>query len=93
MINPWFPDALIPAVGILATTAELIFGIFLLVGFKTELVARLSGILLLLFAFSMAASIGVKKVFDFSVLAASAGAFALGLMKEKYLEVDNLIKK
>ncbi len=93
LINPWFPDSVIPIIGVLATVAEIIFAICLIIGFKTELFAKLSGFLLLIFAVSMTFSTGIKGAFDFSVFSASAGAFALSLMKEKYLELDNLIFK
>ena len=91
IINPWFSNAMISAIGIIATTAEIVFALCLLVGFKTELFAKLSGILLLIFALSMTFSTGIKGAFDFSVFTASAGAFALSLLKEKYMELDNLI--
>lgn len=93
MLNPWIPSSLISTVAIVATAAEIIFALFLLIGFKTELVARLSGILLLLFALSMTFSTGIKGAFDYSVFTASAAAFALSLMKEKFMEVDTLAKK
>ncbi|WP_339895070.1 DoxX family protein [uncultured Algibacter sp.] len=93
MINPWIPNSLIPTIGILATVAEIAVAIFLIIGFKTELFAKLSGFLLLVFALSMTFSTGIKGAFDYSVFSASAGAFALSLMKEKYLELDNLISK
>lgn len=93
LINPWVPVSLIPAIGTLATAAEIIFAIFLIIGFKTELFAKLSGFLLLVFALSMTFSTGIKGAFDFSVFSASAGAFALGLLKDKYLELDILISK
>lgn len=93
LINPWIPNSIIPTVGIIATTAELIFAIFLIIGFKTELFAKLSGFLLLLFALSMVSSTGIKGALDYSVFSASAGAFALSLIKEKYLEFDNFISK
>ncbi len=93
LINPWVPNSMISAIGIFATTAEIVFALCLLVGFKTELFARLSGILLLIFALSMTFSTGIKGVFDFSVFTASAGAFALSLLKAKYMELDNLISK
>ncbi|WP_370478480.1 DoxX family protein [Tamlana flava] len=93
LINPWFPKTLIPTVAILATAAEISLAIFLIIGFKTELFAKLSGFLLLIFALSMTFSTGIKGPLDFSVFTASAGAFALSLMKEKYLESDNLILK
>lgn len=91
MINPWIPNSLISTIAILATVAEIAFAIFLIIGFKTELFAKLSGFLLLIFALSMTFSTGIKGAFDYSVFSASAGAFALSLMKEKYLELDNLI--
>jgi len=90
ILNPWFPNSMISIVGTIATTAEIIFAICLLIGFKTELFAKLSGFLLLIFALSMTFSTGIKGAFDFSVFSASAGAFALSLMKEKYLEIENL---
>lgn len=93
ILNPWIPISLIPALAIIVTAAEIILGLFILIGFKTELSAKLSGVLLLLFALSMTFSIGIKHAFDYSVFAASAAAFALSLMKQKYLEVDSLLKK
>ncbi len=93
LINPWFPDFLISPIGILASAAEIIFAICLIIGFKTELFAKLSGYLLLIFALSMAFSTGIKGVLDYSVLSVSAGAFALSFMKEKYFELDILIDK
>lgn len=91
LINPWFPNSLIPALGIIATGAEIIFALCLLLGFKTELFAKLSAFLLLIFALSMTFSTGIKGALDFSVFTASAGAFALSILKEKRWELDILI--
>ena len=77
--------------GTIATGAEIIFALFILIGFKTELFAKLSGFLLLLFALSMTFSTGIKGALDFSVYTASAAAFALSTLKEKYLEVDGYL--
>ena len=92
-INPWFPIAMISTIGIIATTAEIVFALCILLGYKTELFAKLSGFLLLVFALSMTFSSGIKGALDYSVFIASAGAFALSTMKEKYMELDNLISK
>lgn len=92
-INPWIPASLVSAVAAIATAAEIILGICLIIGFKTELTAKLSGILLLLFALAMTTTVGVKKVFDASVFAASAASFALSLLKEKFRELDSLLLK
>ncbi len=92
VINPWFPKSAVPALAVIATAAEILFAICLLIGFKTELFAKLSGLLLLIFALSMTFSTGIKSAFNASVFAASAGAFALGTLKEKFLEIDGLMK-
>ena len=93
LINPILPESLISPIGIIATVAEIAFALLLVIGFKTELVARLSGFLILIFSIAMMTSIGIKSVFDYSVLSASAGAFALSTMKEKFLELDLLFNK
>jgi thiosulfate dehydrogenase (quinone) large subunit len=93
VINPWFPDSIIPILGLVATLAEVILAIGLIIGFKTELMARLSGFLLLIFALSMTFSIGIKAPLDYSVFSAATAAFSLSLMKEKYLEVDSWLLK
>lgn len=92
VINPWFPESLVSIAAIIATAAEVLFALFLLIGYKTELFAKLSGILLLVFALSMTFSSGIKGAFDFSVFTASAAAFALSTMKIKYLEVDKSVE-
>lgn len=92
-INPIIPASMIPALGGFVTAAEVVFALCLIIGFKTELIAKMSGSLMLLFALAMIITSGFKGAFDYSVLAASAGAFALGTMKQKYLEVDMILAK
>ena len=91
LINPWVPVAAIPALGAIATAAEIVLGICLIIGLRTEWVARLSGMLLLLFALSMTFSTGLKGALDFSVFTASAAAFALSFMPGKYWELDSML--
>jgi uncharacterized membrane protein YphA (DoxX/SURF4 family) len=93
ILLPWLSGVWVQIAAGAATAAEIIFAIFLLIGWKTSLFAKLSGILLLLFALSMSFSTGVKTAFDASVYAASAGAFALGAMRVKFLELDSLVMK
>lgn len=83
MINPWLPASLIGPVGWAATVAEVVLAVLLIIGYRTEMVAKASGILLLLFALAMTFSTGVKRAFDYSVFSATAGAFALSLLKER----------
>ena len=92
-LNPWFPSVTIPTVGFIVTAIEVIFAICLIVGFKTSLFARLSGYLLLIFAFAMLITTGITGVFDYSVFTASAGAFTLSLLKDDFLELDKFLFK
>lgn len=92
-MNPWLPENLIAGIGFMATAAEIIFGLCLIVGYKTNLFSKLSGILLLVFALAMAFSSSIKTPLDYSVFAASGAAFALGTIKKKFLEIDQLFAK
>lgn len=92
ILNPWLPVSMIPAVAIIATVAEAVFGLLLLIGFKTRIVANLSGVLLLFFALAMTFSTGIKGALDYSVFTAAAAAFALGAIREKFLEIDATLK-
>lgn len=91
-LNPWVPQAFMPFIGWLSTLLEIVFGLGLIIGFKTSLMAKLSGWLLLIFALSMAFTRGIKAPLDYSVFTASAAAFGLSLLKEKFLEIDTLLK-
>jgi thiosulfate dehydrogenase (quinone) large subunit len=92
ILNPWFPAALIPTVGWLATVAEIALGLLLLIGFQTRWAARLSGLLLLAFAFGMTAGTTIKSAFDASVFAASAGAFLLAKARTFPWSIDSMIQ-
>jgi uncharacterized membrane protein YphA (DoxX/SURF4 family) len=61
------------------TVAETVLGVLLLVGLYARMAALLSGVLLLLFALSMALALGLKAPLNFSVFSASAGALLLSV--------------
>src|SRR5271168_1531370 len=60
-----------------ATIAELVLGIFLLLGIWPRWTALGSALLLILFGMAMAISFGLKSPLDYSVFSASAAAFLL----------------
>ncbi|WP_299442491.1 DoxX family protein [uncultured Aquimarina sp.] len=93
LLNPWAPEFMTNSIGLIATLAEIILAFFLLIGFKTALSARISGVLLLIFGVTMTFTLGIKAPLDYSVFSASAAAFGLSLIKEQYLEIDQLFKK
>jgi thiosulfate dehydrogenase (quinone) large subunit len=76
-LNPYMPVNIIPLLAYVATALEILLGVLLLFNFKTKLVAKASGFLLLLFGVSMAIAKGIKLPLDYSVFCASAAAFAL----------------
>ncbi|HEY9342676.1 MAG TPA: DoxX protein [Hanamia sp.] len=92
-LNPMIPSSMIPIIGWVSTVLEIVFGVCLIIGFKTSFIAKLSGWLLLIFALAMTFTRGIKAPLDYSVFAASAGAFGLSLIKEKFLEMDTLLKE
>lgn len=77
ILIPWAPKAILPLFAWSATIAEIVLGILLLTGFYQRIVALLSGILLLTFAFSMLFFVNIKAPFDYSVFTAAACALLL----------------
>lgn len=74
---PWVPKAILPLLGWGVTIAEVVLGVLLIIGFQKRIVALLSGILLLTFAFSMLFFSSIKAPFDYSVFTAAACSFLL----------------
>lgn len=79
-LNPWAPTPTVPALAWVATVAELVLGLALILGFFTRWSALLSGILLLLFALGMTVGTGLKSALNASVFSAAAAAFALTVL-------------
>ncbi len=92
VLNPWAPESVVSALAIVATGAEIILGIFLLVGLKTRWSALASGALLVAFGLAMTVTSGIKAPLDFSVFSAAAAAFGLSLIETKFLEVDQVLE-
>lgn len=88
-----FPSSLTVSFAWAATFAETLFGILLIVGFKTRMASVLSGLLLLLFAMGMATGLGIKTPFDYSVFSAAAAAFLLAFWVPDRFTLDNLLNR
>ncbi len=82
-LNFYLPENSIPVVGIIATIAEILLGIILLIPFKTNLFAKLSGVMLLVFGFTMVVAIGIKAPLDYSVFTGAAASLALSYLTKK----------
>ena len=52
-LNWFLPTAMIPMLAMIATAAEILLGLLLIIGWKTRIAALLSGLLLTTFAMTM----------------------------------------
>jgi uncharacterized membrane protein YphA (DoxX/SURF4 family) len=89
-LNWFLPGPAAPTLAIVATCAETVLGILLLLGWQTRTTALLSGGLLLLFAITMAGALGIKAPLDASVFSAAGGAFLLAGCAEYPFSIDQL---
>src|SRR6476646_7581755 len=76
-LNWYLPAGMIPLIGVIATGAEILFGLLLLIGWHTRAAALLTGLLLVTFAVAMTLALGVKAPLNYAVLTGVGGAFLL----------------
>ncbi len=79
--------------GIVATAAEVILGLGLLLGFKVKYTAMLAGLLLLAFALAMSVNTHIKSALDYSVYTASFASFLLAYEPASRWSVDYFLGK
>lgn len=77
VLVPWISKQVLPLLAWSVTIAEVVLGVLLIIGYQKRIVALLSGILLLTFAFSMMFFSSIKAPLDYSVFTASACSFLL----------------
>ena len=92
-LNWFLPQTVIPPLAWLATCAEVVLGVALVLGLFTRSAAFLSGLLLLLFALSMTAALGLKSPLDASVFSASAAAFLLATSERYPFSADSIVRR
>jgi uncharacterized membrane protein YphA (DoxX/SURF4 family) len=90
-LNWYLPAVMILPLGIIATGAETLFGLLLLVGWHTRIAALLSGLLLLTFGAAMTLALGVKAPLNFAVLTGIGGALLLANCERFPCSVDELL--
>jgi putative oxidoreductase len=88
-VNSFMPLGIIPALAALATIAEILLGLTLMLGLWTSAAAIGSCILLVVFATAMTVS-GLSQ-FAYSVYLMAAGALALATVEASWLSVDSLL--
>ena len=92
-LNWFLPAATIPPLAIIATAAEILFGLLLVLGWKTRTIALLSGVLLITFALAMTMALGVKAPLDLSVFSAAGGALLLATSANFPLSLDEWVRR
>ena len=91
-LNAFAPGPVISILAGLSTLLELLFGVFLLLGFNTRLVSLGSAALLAAFATAMTVSLGVKAPLDYSVFSACAAALMLATVSGYRWSVDDVLR-
>ena len=87
-ITAFLPETFSEFGAYVATFLEIVFALFLILGFKTKITAFGSGSLLLLFALSMSITLGIKATLDYSVWVGSAAAFLLSVQSIFPFSID-----
>ena len=92
-LNWFLPTGMIPVLASLSTAAETLFGLLLVLGWKTRITALLSGVLLLTFALMMTIALGVQAPLNSSVFSAAGGALLLATSANFPFSLDELVRR
>ncbi len=92
-LNWYVPAAMIPSLGVIATGAEIVCGLLLVVGWHTRAAALLSGLLLLSFGVAMTLALGVKAPLNFAVFSGVGGALLLANCGTFPFSLDELLAR
>ena len=89
-LNWFLPHAMISALAVISTCAEILFGLLLLAGWQTRITALWSGMLLMTFGLAMTLALGMKAPLKFSVFSAAGGSLLLATCPAFPWSVDEL---
>ena len=92
-LNWYLPAGMTLPIGIIATGAEILFGLLLLVGWHTRAAALLSSLLLLTFGTAMTLALGIKAPLNFAVLTGIGGGMLLANYESFPFSVDKLLSR
>lgn len=90
---PFLDRPAVTVMGGIASLAEAIIGILLIIGFKTRLAAVASCILTLIFALAMTVFLGIKAPINFSVFTAISASLMLSKITVYEWSIDNFLFK
>lgn len=90
-LMPYLNHNIANIMGIIATVAEIIFGVLLIIGFKIKMTAYGIFLLTLSFALSMLIFAGYRAPFNYSVFTASAASLLLATIPFYNWSIDKLL--
>ena len=90
-LMPYLNHNMANIMGAIATGAEIIFGVLLIIGFKIKITAYGSFLLTLSFALSMLFFAGYRAPFNYSVFTASAASLLLATIPFYNWSIDKLL--
>ena len=91
-LMPFLPAAGAGGMGAIASVAEAVFGICLIIGYKTWQAALGSAILTFVFGLCMAIFLNIAAPFKYPVFVFTGGALLLSCLNEYKWSIDRLIK-
>ena len=92
-LNWYLPAAMILPLGVIATGAEILFGVLLVIGWRTRTAALLSGLLLLTFAAAMTLALGIKAPLNYAVFTGIGGSLLLASCDNFPFSLDALLSR
>jgi uncharacterized membrane protein YphA (DoxX/SURF4 family) len=92
-LMPFLEKPVVNIMGTLATIAEIIIGLLLIIGFKTKVAAIGSSLLTFIFIIAMTTSLGVKAPINYSVFTTCFASLLLASLPTYDWSIDNLLRK
>ncbi len=92
ILVPFVSRAIANILALLATTAEAIFGVCLIIGFKVKWMALGSAVITFLFAICMIFSLGIGAPFSYPVFVFTGGALVLSGLGTYKWSIDDFIQ-
>jgi len=92
-LMPFLSKSVAGLLGGAATLAEIVFGICLILGFQTKLMAAGAAVLTCTFAIFMMISLGISAPFDYPVFVFTGGGLVLAGLDYFQWSIDSLLRK
>jgi uncharacterized membrane protein YphA (DoxX/SURF4 family) len=93
VLNWYLPAGMTLPLGVIATGAEILFGLLVLIGWHTRSAALLTALLLATFATAMTFALGIKAPLNYAVLTGIGGSLLLANCERFPFSVDEFLSR